>query len=250
VTLCKERTHWEFLNDRDQWISGFLMVLRDRAQKAELLRRLRYSAWETADFNRCCKTIKGELPAPVAPVERACVFLVNNQQSYNKSGRTHSICDTNSGIPKWKRIHEHIEFMAARIRDCAVLCKDYGEALHMPEVDDPRMLVYADPPYLDVEKTFYSVNKREGFDHRAFRESLDRCQASLLVSYERDPNGEVLDLYKPGDGWRVDDKRVTRSLGNKGKEATELLFIRMSDWARERAPRWRIKRVRDMFDDE
>lgn len=231
VTLNKPSVNWEFLNDRDEWISNFLSVLRNRGQKAELLRQLRYSAWEKANYGLCAAIIQGRLPLPSDPVELARVFLVNNCQSFDRSGRTFSVSDVKSGISKWKRINEYIDFMAERIRDCTIFNLDYSEALKIRQIDDPKTLIYVDAPYVDVEKTFYAVNKRDGFDHVALHDAVERTQASLLISYEEHPL--IRGLYSEADGWLIKHVDVTRSLGNKGKQARELLIIRKSAWARQ-----------------
>ncbi len=233
ATLNKPPVKWEFLNDKDQWISNFLSVLRNRSQKAELLRLLRYSAWEKADYERCTATIKGRLPLPNDPVELARVFLVNNCQSFDRSGRTFSVSEVKSGICKWKRIDEYIDQMADRIRDCTIFNLDYSEALKIRQMDDPKMLIYVDGPYVDVEKTFYAENKHDGFDHVALRQGIECSQASFLVSYEDHP--QVRDLYSEADGWLIQEADVTRSLGNNGKRARELLIVRKSEWAQKQA---------------
>ena len=247
VTLHKDAVSWEFLCDLDKWISNFLAVLRNRRQKAELLRRLRYTAWEKTDFDQCSEIIKGKLSTPDDPVECARVFLVNNAQSYNKSGRTHSRCDTSSGISKWKQIHEYIDSMARRIADCHVIGDDYAKTLQFPQVNDPKTLIYADPPYLNVEKMYYAENKQTGFDHHAFRKSLDDCQASIIVSYEDCP--PIRELYLRKDGWQIEERVVTRSLGNNAKSAKELLLIRPSEWAAQQSKRVRYY-IPDIFSDE
>lgn len=231
VTLNKPCVKWEFLNDKDEWISNFLSVLRDRRQKAELSRKLRYSAWEKANYEQCTAIIKGRLPRPSDPVELARIFIVNNCQSFDRSGRTFSVSEVKSGIGKWKRINEYIDFMAERIRDCTIFNLDYSEALKIRQIDDPMTLIYVDGPYVDVERTFYAVNKSDGFDHVALHNALETSLASLLVSYEDHPL--IRDLYSEADGWLIKHVDVTRSLGNNGKRARELLIIRKSAWARQ-----------------
>lgn len=229
VTINKQKRQWEFLNDKDKWIAGFLRVLRNPRQTADLLRRLKYTAWEKEDFECCTKIIKGQLPSPEDPVELARTFLVNNCMSFDKSGRTFSVSESTSGTGKWKRIHEHIEAMVKRIKDCTIFNLDYTEVLELKQVDDPQTLVYADPPYVEVEKNYYQVNKGEGFDHHAFRQSLDKCKASLLISYA--DHEMIRDLYRREDGWITKEADFTRSLGNSGKRARELLLVRRSPWS-------------------
>ena len=249
VTLQKEPVKWEFLNDRNLWISNVLSVLRDRDQSAKLLRLLRFSAWEDHDCERCAAAIKKPFSSVRDPVEPAREFLVANQQSFNKLGLYHSICDRHTAIQKWKHIGDHVIAMADRIRDCHIFDRDYTEVLTLPQVNDPTTLIYADPPYVTVEKDFYDVNRAEGFDHAAFRKSLDACQASIMVSYA--VCRKVRDLYSAADGWEIEKKKVKRCLGNQGKTVTELLLIRMSDWAAENALKPpRRMRVRDIFADE
>ncbi len=247
VTLNKPRVNWEFLNDKDEMIYNFLSVLRDRRQKAELLRRLRYTSWDRADYGYCTSVIKGRTARPDDPVELARIFLVNNCQSFDRSGRTFSVSDVKSGIGKWKRIAEYIDYMADRIQDCTILNLDYADALALPQINDPSALIYIDAPYVDVEKTFYTVNKRDGFDHVALRTRLDECRASVLLSYEDHP--EIRTLYPPAEGWIIKERSVTRSLGNNGKRATELLIVRKSEWAaRQEGTMPSRSGLRDMYD--
>jgi DNA adenine methylase len=246
VTLNKIPARWEFLNDKDLWIYNFLCVLRIEKQKKELIRRLRYSAWEKEDFERCTAIIKGLFPAPEDPVELARIFLVNNCQSFDRSGRTFSVSEIKSGLGKWKRIDEYIDFMAARIRDTTIFNLDYSDALKLKQVDDPKTLIYIDSPYVDAEKTFYAVNKQGGFDHSALRGAIEECKASFIVSYEDHPL--VRNLYSETDGWIVKEMEATRSLGNSGIRATELMIVRRSVWAeRQNGTMRSASGLKDMF---
>ena len=94
---------------------------------------------------------------------------------------------------------------------------------------------------------YYAENKQAGFDHHAFRKSLDDCQASIIVSYEDCP--PIRELYLLKDGWQIEERVVTRSLGNNAKSAKELLLIRPSAWAAERYQPVRY-RIQDAFDDD
>jgi site-specific DNA-adenine methylase len=248
VTLAKEPVEWEFLNDADRWIADFLRVARDDQLRTDLFTRLRFSAWDQTDFNNCCDITEGRIPAPEDVVERARALLVSNQQSFDKSGRTHSISDTSSGIPKWNRLPDIIQEFADRIRCCHVMSLDYSIALRKPPINDPCTLVYADPPYVGVEQRFYAVNKGPGFDHAAFRSALDSCDASMMVSYEDHPI--VRELYQKSDGWEIQQRDVTRALANNGKPATELLLIRLSPWAAARSENRRSRKImRPIFEE-
>jgi len=149
-------------------------------------------------------------------------------------------------IKRWCKIEKEIEHFAQKIRRCHLFCRDYREILKLPEVDNPRAAIYLDPPYIGVEKLYYGPNKREGFDHRAMRDAIESCRASVVVSYGEDER--IRDLYLREDGWRIESKSTTCSLGNNDKQAEELLLVRVSDWAKSRAgarPR-RMKAV-DLF---
>ncbi len=215
VTLNKEPVEWEFLNDRDAWIVDCLSVFRDQESRAELMRRLKKTPWSELEFTASCEIIKGIRPCPEDPIEKARIFLVNNLQSFNRSGRTHTRSAKVDVIRKWKRLPEKIEAFANRITQCHLFHRDYRDVLQLPEVDDPQTLVYADPPYFGVEKNFYNENKVEGFNHKLLRASLDGCRASCIVSYEDCP--QVRDLYLSEDGWQIEQKRVRRALGNNSK---------------------------------
>ncbi len=108
---------------------------------------------------------------------------------------------------------------------------DYSDALKIRQIYDPKTLIYVDAPYVDAEKTFYAVNKRDGFDHVALRDALECTRVSLLISYEEHPL--IRDLYSESNGWLIKQVDVTRSLGNNGKQARELLIVRKSAWARQ-----------------
>lgn len=61
----------------------------------------------------------------------------------------------------------------------------------------------------------------------------------------------VRDLFLTEDGWQIKKREVTRALANNAKRATELLLIRLSDWAQaEKAQRPKRKVMRPIFDED
>ncbi len=124
-----------------------------------------------------------------------------------------------------------------RVRD--ILTRQYSGVVYDLDVDGDNLFVAGgilvhncDPPYLDVEKDFYHVNKEEGFNHKEMREKLGELQGSWAVSYYDSP--EIRDLYK---GYKFHELKVKKHMQTKAKkdETIEVLIVRENEWAKKRS---------------
>jgi site-specific DNA-adenine methylase len=98
--------------------------------------------------------------------------------------------------------------------------------------DDEWTTFYIDPPYVGVEADYYDENRDDGFDHSGLRDVIENIKGSVVVSYYR--SDFVSALY---EGFRAVERTVKTNVGQKRRQETEVLFVRRSEWARERSHR-------------
>ena len=116
---------------------------------------------------------------------------------------------------------------------------DYLDVIKKWDAEDACF--YLDPPYEGVEKAYYDLNKKGGFDHQALRNAIETTQGSVVVSYYK--SDTMLRLY---EGFEVLERPSTNQIGKVRRPVTEVLFIRCSQWAKEQRSR---PHTRDIFAD-
>lgn len=191
VLANKPPSHNEVYNDIDGDLVQFFDVLRERGDElADWLTDLPYSRemhekWSDRWYDKGWR--------PDDPVQRAGVFYYlratsfggkyrypggfatsiqrNQARTYdNGIDRLRSFADRFSEV-----VVEHLNWQA---------CIDQYDAWGDGSEDDPRTLLYCDPPYYD---TTLRYRHGQDFDHEAFASVLNGAESEWVVSYDTVP---------------------------------------------------------------
>jgi len=231
----------EVLNDLDGlWVNTYTIV---RDQGEELTQLIAATPYSRSEFQNARDSIKewrqGQLDIP--PLELARLHLVVMRQSFSADARSWSTTQHGGeNRPRlWAHLGRAIERAINRLQAVYLEQRDYRYILE--RYDHPRATFYLDPPYCGVEGLYYDVNRKDGFDHQALRDHVERLKGSVVISYYAHPDIEV--LYA---GWDIYSRMVTVHAGDNKRREKELLIIRYSDYARGRARR----QIQEFFDDD
>jgi DNA adenine methylase len=224
------------LNDLDGHLCNFFAVLRD--QPEELARVIGLSPYSRADFDAAHSYITEDRDfSQDDPVDRARRFVIYNRQSiFGKETDTWCIARKGENVAyTWGNLPSDVISMAKALQGVYVENLDYRELLK--KWDSPTTLFYMDPPYLDVEKDFYKVNKQDGFDHEELARQMLSAEGSFAVSYY--DSEQIRDLY-PGCKFLV--KEVVKHMQTSKKDkAKELLIVRENESATRERKRYGIE---------
>lgn len=212
-------------NDLDKNVWNLFRVLRD--EHDSLIRKVALTPYSQHEFCRAYEIINGtDRVYQEDAVEWARLYLILNRQSmFGKEKKTWSIARKGENIARtWARLSERLEVVASRLRGCFVACEHY-EAL-MRRWDSPETTHYCDPPYEGVEKDYYAVNKKSGFDHRAFAGFASTLKGNVVVSYYK--SDFITALYP---GFEVFEKEVTKhmQIGTSKEKAFEILLVKKAE---------------------
>lgn len=229
-------------NDLDRHVWNFFRCVRDHPQ--ELTRALELTPYSRAEFDDAVAFIKSpDKPwLKAEPVEWARRYVIYNRQSmFGKEDGTWCVARKGENVAlTWSDLPSMIPPMAAHLKEAFIECLDYRRLLK--KWDAPETLFYLDPPYEGVEKSFYGVNKKTGFDHEKMREHVGKLKGSWAVSYYDSPY--IRDLYSGYRFYELDVKKHMQTGGNKDT-AVEVLIVHCNDWAQARSDAFV-----DCFDDQ
>ena len=221
-------------NDLDGHVVNFFRVLRD--QPEELISKIELTPYSREEFEDAVSYIDNE-DKPWEndnPVEWARRYLIFNRQSmFGKETGSWCISLHGENISMtWATLPDSIRETAILFKEAYVERLDYRKVLK--KWDSPEACFYLDPPYLDVEKDFYHVNKNEGFDHVAMRDAVSDIKGSWAISYYDSP--EIRDLYKDLD-CKFYCKTVKKHMQTADKKDSEIeiLIVHYSDWSKEKS---------------
>ena len=215
-------------NDLDRHIWNFFRTLRD--QRDDLIRAVELTPYSREEFNRAIELIKSKNAEAreADPLEWARNYVIYNRQSiFGKETGNWCISRQGENISMtWNDLPPLLATMGEHLKTAFIECLDYREV--MQKWDSKKSLMYLDPPYEDVEKDFYHVNKGEGFDHEAMRKALDGIEASWAVSYY--DSERIRELYK---GFKFYPLMVKKHMQIKDKKssAVEVLIVKENEWA-------------------
>jgi len=218
-------------NDLDGNVWNLFKVLRDHEK--EFIRMVSLTPYSRREFDEANDYIDNKkFLLKDEPVEWARNYLVYNRQcmfgkedgSWCVSRVGENICLTWANLPSL--IKDNIKFL----RNVYIENLDYKKCIE--KWDCPEALFYLDPPYEGVEKDFYKVNKKEGFDHVDFSKFVKTVKGSCAISYY--DSEFVRNLYQEKDGFTIYEKSVVKSMQTKKEKdtVTELLIVKESNWAK------------------
>lgn len=227
MTIRRERTYMEVLNDTDREVANALRVLREPALAQELARLLALTPYSRAEYNYVRDALAHQ-DRPPSPVERARQFFIYQNMSIS-GGRTRSGEGWRASINPhgryrlpahaWARLPDVVLDVAERLRGVYVEQMDVLDFIAKYS-QSSRVYRYFDPVYLPTTR-----NKKDRYSqditgewglgkHRAVAEALQATPGYTIVShYDCD---EYRDLYP---GWPVVHLAATANGAGKRVEA-------------------------------
>lgn len=212
------------LSDTNQELIWTYEVVRDGVQQLlQVLRELRASHARPGFFYEARSFFNLERVSPVASkVDVAAMFLYLNKACFNGLMRTNAKGDFNA--PRGS--YETIDFDEANLLECskalqetALYCGDFQTTVVTPHPGD---FLYADPPYIPIEKTSFVKYGAKVFSMtdqgrlRDYARKLIRDNVTVLLSNSDTP--ETRDLYKDFEITKVEvPRRINRDGKGRGK---------------------------------
>jgi DNA adenine methylase len=220
----KPYRHVEAYNDINGDLVNFWMQCRDNLEaleercrslpySREVYYRYHYSLWDGTDLEpleraaRWFYVLRSNFSAHIDPQPKGWSSGIKN----TKSGPVHSY---HSAIDLFKQVQERFKLVMIDNRDFAAVFKVYNK---------PRMLIYADPPYIGTEH-YYNQSFTMA-DHERLADLLNKSSAFVVLSYY--PHPALDDLY-PADKWRRitwETPKHAQKTNEKHDYATELLLL-------------------------
>jgi DNA adenine methylase len=215
----------ETVNDSDGEVYNLFSLLRDGDLRERLVEAVEYTAYAEDELLSL-----RDAPATDDPVEHARRLLVRSWQDF-AGLRPHGDSmtfrwagpgtQTERPARVWARLPERISVAAQRLKDAQVIRRDAVEVIEAHR--DPRVLVYADPPYIRATRT------EDYYEH----ETDDAYHERLLGALLRHPGPVVLSGYASAlyddalCGWERHEllgRRQGMRRGRKGYEDTEIVW--------------------------
>ncbi len=220
VELAKAPARFELVNDKNNELINFLMVLRDNPE--DLYKRCEGLPYSEAIYEK----YKWEDNIQ-DPLERATRFFYIVRCGFSGGGhkyKTGFSVSTKQGGSKARSYRNSVELilhMANRIKDWHILNRDFKEVIR--KYDDKKAFHFIDPPYWGTEGLYAGDFKME--DHERLRNAVENLQGKAMICYYDHP--EIRQLYK---NWVIHEfgcksKVRNRQVGEKLEEKTELIIM-------------------------
>ncbi|MEX3614696.1 MAG: DNA adenine methylase [Burkholderia gladioli] len=227
VLLQKPRSRVEVYNDLDGEIVNLFRVLRDTANRAQLIEQLRLTSDSRAEFERAWQACE-------EPIERARRMCIRAEMGFGSAGGTRplhnpvgfavDIRSHSTGQGQWQGYPDRLAVLGERLAD--VLVENWRASSVIARYDGPDTLFYVDPPYVPNTRSSASTTGRDyrhemtDFDHAELLAARRNLRGMAVVS------GYASALY---DQALTDWKRVTRKVSAQGQKGTvqrdEVLWI-------------------------
>lgn len=225
VLLHKDRAYNEIYNDLDGELVNLFRVLRGDAGR--LLELLALTPYARAEYLAAFEPIDD-------PVERARRTLVRSHMGHGTGGaridrptgfRSDGVTMTTNVAGQWASFPNALPAIIERLQGVNIEQKPALDLIRT--YDDPRTLIYLDPPYLPGTRSCKSRKPDEKYHTYAFELSLDdhvelleesrRSSAMIVLSGYPDP------LYDDMlTGW---EKRSCAARAHRNSPRTEMLWL-------------------------
>lgn len=226
VLLQKPRAYNEIYNDLDGELVNLFQVLRS-SDAPELLRLLRLTPYARAEYWAAFESTED-------PVERARRTVVRSHLAHGTGGarldrptgfRTDGASAGTNVAGEWADLPDALESVIERMRGVNIESRPALEL--MLKFNDPKALMYLDPPYLPATRSTKSRKPGERYHTYAFemsvddhRELLAACvESSAMIVLSAYPDALYDELLA---GWEC--KRVA-ARAHRNSPRTECLWI-------------------------
>lgn len=169
VFFSKSPAKFETVNDLDGEVFNLFSILRDERLREQLIEAIEYTAYAADELHAL-----RQAPPAVDPVERARRLLVRSWMDFaglRPHGESMSMrwagpgTQTERPAHVWARLPERISVAAQRLKQAQVLSSDAVELII--KHSDPRVLIYADPPYIRATRTRRQTRTTDGYWKRS-----------------------------------------------------------------------------------
>ena len=212
VLFRKPRARVETVNDMDGRVYNLFRVLRDRP--AELAALIHMTPWSRLEYMDSYDSTGDDL-------EDARRFLVRCWQAFGvrsnwRSGWKNEISGDQGKMVTavWKDLPDRILEVAERLRGVQIECSPTLTLIR--RMNDPGVLIYADPPYLGIRKNLYAFSMDEE-DHFNLLETLMAHPGPVLLScYDNELYTHTLEDFE--QTWKCFKSNATADGGRPREE--------------------------------
>jgi DNA adenine methylase len=162
----------EVINDTNGHLINFFRQLKDNGE--ELCRRLSFTLYSEQEHQTAKQLDHDD------PIEAACRFYVNVQQSFSKvidGGWGRAVFSRNLGATWMNQVDRLPEYID-RMRSVHISCQDALTCIR--QWDSPQTFFYCDPPYPCTYQGYYAGYTESDFT--ALLDTLRGIKGSALVS--------------------------------------------------------------------
>jgi len=220
VLLQKPRAYAEVYNDLDGDVVNFFRVLRDKAQREQLIESCALTPYARAEFELAWE------PAD-EPVERARRLAIRAQMGFGSAGATKGKTgfriDTSREYGTAQQLWAYYPdtIANARHRLAGVLVENRPAIETMAAHDAPETLHFVDPPYVLSTRVLQSANtgcyrhEMDDQDHAELLSALKGLQGMVVLSGYR---SELYDAYLADWECHTTKARASASRGTAMRE--------------------------------
>ena len=221
IPLFKPPAPMETINDLNGEVTNLARVIAHPLLKDALYTRLQGTLMSQQLHREAAErwNARGIIPAPVEPdIERAydyflCAWLGRNgvagTSSYSQGFCVRYTANGGHAAKRFRSAVESIFDWHERLRNVTIL-NECGFKLMGRIQDEPRTVIYLDPPYVVKGAKYLYDFKPE--DHARLRDAAARFnKAQVIISYYEHPT--VRELYA---GWRFIECPTTKAMVNQG----------------------------------
>jgi DNA adenine methylase len=186
VTLYKEPSDVEIINDLDFGIYSLFAVLRDNPD--DLLYKIQCTPYSRKLFYELKNS------NPTSDLDRAYRFYIMNRLCFG--GKRPDVATFGYGFrvkrpPSWDKIED---FLPVIERLKKVYIENLDFRMIIDKYDSEDTIFYIDSPYVGEEHHYYGIYRFDMHDHYDLFEKVSNIQGKCLLSYNDNPI--IRDMYK------------------------------------------------------
>lgn len=213
VFFNKDKAIVETINDIDGRLVNMYLQMRDNKQ--ELIEKVLFTPFSRSEYETSMNQSVDQLEDARRMLVR-CWFAVGGKTNANVGWRRNINWNGPYNTYEWKDLPNRMMEASDRLKDAQIECKDATE-LVFEHIHDKDVLIYADPPYLDITRVSkHYDNEMSDDDHIALLNALKQHTGPVLLS------GYGSELYeKELAGWYQVIRETKVGINNKNKRTAE-----------------------------
>jgi len=201
VLLNKPRSSVEIYNDIDDRLVNMLVQLRDHPEAFE--RFVEGTPYSQGLHRKYAEIYFSEKFHELSELEQALITYYLIATSFNGSINNDMRLSIVTNEPRrWKNRARKIKRIAERLKYVTFTCMDYREVFK--RWGDRNVLMFLDPPYIDVEQ--YYVKEWRVEDHIELAQRISRLECDWILIYNDHPL--IRRLYADYDMKELEEKSM------------------------------------------